>query len=84
VAIILLAVFVFFSWVWSIFRGFEISFLCAILCFLFPPFAQIFFSLQQKTMRMPLFCLLIGGFILQHQAKLYQVSKGVATVVVGG
>jgi hypothetical protein len=63
---ILLAVFILGAWVWSIVRGYEISLVCAVLNFLFPPFSQMFFALQQKTMRTPLFCMLIGGGILHY------------------
>jgi hypothetical protein len=59
----------FFSgWIWSIFRGLKVSFLCAALNFTFPPISQIVFSIYEEEMRTPTIILIASlvVFYLGH------------------
>jgi len=57
VALLVIILFVVF-WIWSIIRGLEVSVLCAILSFAFPPIAQVIYSVYEEKLRAPMFCLL--------------------------
>jgi len=45
-------------WIWSVARGIQVSLLCAILNFLFPPISQGAFAIYEEKMRAPFFLIL--------------------------
>lgn len=49
------------AWIWSVAKGVQVSLLCAVLNFLFPPISQLVYSIYEESMRGPLFTLLAFG-----------------------
>ncbi len=43
------------AWIWSITRGLQVSFVCMVCNFIFPPVSQFIFSVYEEKMRAPLF-----------------------------
>jgi len=48
------------SWIWSVARGIQVSLICAIANFIFPPVSQLIFSIYEDKMRAPLFFMAVG------------------------
>lgn len=47
------------AWIWSLIRGYEISLLCCVLNFFFPPLSQIIYSVLDERMRIPLLAMCV-------------------------
>jgi 4-amino-4-deoxy-L-arabinose transferase-like glycosyltransferase len=41
------------GWIWSVARGIQVSLLCCVLNFIFPPISQMIFSIYETKMRAP-------------------------------
>lgn len=52
------------AWIWSVAKGIQVSVLCCVLNFIFPPIAQCIYSIYEETVRGPFFGMLIGMIIL--------------------
>lgn len=52
------------GYVWSIARGVQVSFLCVVLNFLFPPISQLIFSTYESVIRAPLFVMAAGMLLM--------------------
>lgn len=52
------------GWVWSVARGIQVSVVCVVLNFLFPPIAQLVFALYEPAMRAPLLVMAAGAGLL--------------------
>ncbi|UTW46101.1 hypothetical protein KFE80_04180 [bacterium SCSIO 12696] len=52
------------GWLWSVIGGVQVSILCAILNFVFPPLSQIIYSVYEQPMRMPLIVMIAGIVVL--------------------
>ncbi|MCO7552857.1 hypothetical protein [Metapseudomonas otitidis] len=48
------------AWIWSVARGIQVSMLCLVLNFLFPPLSQVIFSVYEPPMRSPLLAMAVG------------------------
>lgn len=48
------------AWIWSVARGIQVSFICVVLNFMFPPVSQGIFALYEPSMRAPLLFMAIG------------------------
>lgn len=48
------------AWVWSVARGIQVSLLCVVLNFMFPPVSQLIFALYEQPMRTPLLGMAAG------------------------
>lgn len=48
------------GWIWSVARGIQVSLLCVVLNFLFPPVAQGIFSIYEPQIRAPLALIFAG------------------------
>ncbi|WAJ38040.1 hypothetical protein OU800_02055 [Pseudomonas sp. GOM7] len=48
------------AWVWSVARGIQVSLICVVLNFMFPPVSQGIFALYEPPMRAPLLFMAIG------------------------
>jgi hypothetical protein len=48
------------AWIWSVARGIQVSLICVVLNFLFPPVSQGIFALYEPPMRAPLLFMVIG------------------------
>ncbi|WP_277373594.1 hypothetical protein [Pseudomonas sp. AA-38] len=48
------------AWVWSVARGIQVSLICVVLNFMFPPVSQGIFALYEPPMRAPLLFMTIG------------------------
>lgn len=56
----LLLVLVVIAWFWSIIRGIQVSALCVICNFFFPPLSQLIFAIYEDNMKGPLILMSIG------------------------
>ena len=52
------------AWIWSIIRGIQVSLLCAILNFFFPPLSQVIFAIYEERLRAPLLFIVVSGGLL--------------------
>jgi len=52
------------TWIWSIVVGLQVSVLCAVLSFFFPPIAQVIFSIYEESLRGPMIILVICSIIM--------------------
>ncbi|MDP3815658.1 hypothetical protein [Pseudomonas sp.] len=48
------------GFIWSVSRGIQVSMLCVVLNFIFPPISQLIYSTYEPAIRPPLFVLAIG------------------------
>ncbi|KIQ05286.1 hypothetical protein M2262_004796 [Pseudomonas sp. BIGb0408] len=48
------------AWIWSVSRGIQVSLLCVVLNFMFPPISQGIFALYEQSMRPPLLIMAVG------------------------
>ncbi|MBQ0785761.1 MAG: hypothetical protein KBT66_16165 [Amphritea sp.] len=55
---------VFVAWVWSVAKGIQVSMLCCILNFMFPPVSQGIFAIYEDEMRGPFIAIAIGCLIV--------------------
>lgn len=55
------------GWIWSVARGIQISLLCVVLNFIFPPLAQGIFSLYEPPIRAPLLTM-VARVVLMYLA----------------
>jgi membrane protein YdbS with pleckstrin-like domain len=51
------------AWFWTIAVGIRLGFICVFTCFMFPPFGQIYYSMEDEVIRIPT-GILIGSAIL--------------------
>ena len=52
------------AWIWSVARGIQVSLLCAVLNFVFPPVSQIIYAVYEEKMRAPLIFMVGFGVLL--------------------
>ena len=55
------------GWIWSVARGIQVSLLCVVLNFLFPPVAQGIFAIYEPRIRAPL-AVICAGLALMYLA----------------
>ncbi|WP_337055904.1 hypothetical protein [Pseudomonas sp. USHLN015] len=48
------------GWIWSVARGIQVSMLCAVFNFIFPPISQIIFAVNEPVQRSPLLIMAAG------------------------
>ncbi|MES2818820.1 MAG: hypothetical protein V4812_07555 [Pseudomonadota bacterium] len=48
------------GYIWSVARGIQISLLCVLLNFMFPPLSQLIFASSEPQMRPPFFVIVLG------------------------
>ncbi|QKE64852.1 hypothetical protein HNE05_16340 [Aquipseudomonas campi] len=48
------------GFIWSVARGIQVSLLCCVLNFIFPPIAQAIFAIYEPAIRFPLLVLVSG------------------------
>lgn len=65
---ILLAVVFLIAWPWSVIKALNTGILAAVLCFFFPPLAQVIFSIYEEHLRsvtiVMVACSLLGYMVL--------------------
>lgn len=64
------------GWIWSVARGIQVSLLCVVLNFLFPPLAQGIFSLYEPPMRVPLLVMALGAALMYGAGALHLGDAG--------
>ena len=52
------------GYLWSAARGVQVSLLCIIFNFIFPPLSQIIFAIYEPVIRAPLSVMLIGLLLI--------------------
>ncbi|WP_068824841.1 hypothetical protein [Pseudomonas sp. BMS12] len=65
------------GWIWSVARGIQVSLLCVVLNFIFPPLAQGFFSLYEPTIRSPFVTMLAGAALMYFAGALRFADSGI-------
>jgi hypothetical protein len=65
------------GWIWSVARGIQVSMLCVVLNFIFPPLAQGIFSLYEPPIRAPLMTMLAGAALLYFAGALRFADSGI-------
>lgn len=56
------------AWIWSVARGIQVSFLCCVLNFVFPPVSQMFFAVNESKMRLPFFIMVVSTVVLIYMS----------------
>jgi hypothetical protein len=64
------------GWIWSVARGIQVSMLCVVLNFIFPPLAQGIFSLYEPPIRAPLMTMVVGTALMYFAGALRFADSG--------